>query len=349
MSDPHFSIVIPTYNRLNNIQLALAALANQQNPPPFEVIIADDGSTDGTRAFCESRSEYLRYFWCGPNLGFRPHRTRNIGIAQARGKYVVLIDSDILLNPQALATHAELRQLLPDVVIIGLYHFAAEGNLEPEEVADFDQVMALVPPVISPGPPVPGLDCRSGGFYDTATPDHVITEYDGLGFFGGNQCWPTDLWWTLGGQDELMPSGMGEDAEMGQNMRVNQIPVLQYAPVWGVHYHHPRDMKKSRELVQKSILHIDKKYGIGTYAARTQSETDPREMNLSLWYTKRQEAIPVRIADEHTVYAIDGTREHYVGLPEPFWLELLGFSPEDVQKVDAEFLSTLKNEGVIQK
>lgn len=360
-----FSIVIPTYNRAHNLELTLAALEAQREAPTFEVIIADDGSTDNTRDLIinlSHKSSYeLRYIYCGPNLGFRPNRTRNIGIAQAKFPYVVLIDSDIMLNPDALHEHARVREAFPDLVVVGLYHFAAqqaEEDLTPEKVREsFDNVLKLVPPVISKAPPVPGWDCRIDGYVDTLDPSNIITQYDGLGFFGGNQCWPVKLWWGLGGQDEMMPSGMGEDAEMGQRMtgRINgeqmrdPVPVLQYKPVFGVHYHHERNVNQSRKLVEQSIAYIDRKYGIGTFAKITDPETDPRDMSNSVWYTRKQDAMLVRIEDEPTVYAITGDKTHYVGLTSPSWFTILDFQPRDVVIIDRSFLDGMNYMGAIQK
>ncbi|MHA2064305.1 MAG: glycosyltransferase [Candidatus Thorarchaeota archaeon] len=350
-----FSIVIPTYNRLNNIKLVLAALDSQVEPPEFEVIISDDGSTDGTRDFCNAfainYSFPIIHQWCGPNNGFRTARTRNIGVAQARAGHVILLDSDVLLNPDASREYAIAVDAQPEIVIVGMYHFAPSHSLTPEDVkTDFNKVKNLVPDEKSKGPPVPGIDCRVDGFHDNVISDNIITEYDGLGFFSGNICWPVDLWWLLGGQDEKMPSGMGEDAELGQRMRKLKVPVLQYEPVWGVHLPHKRDVVESQRLVQHSIAYIDRTHGVGTYDAITDPETDPREKDLSVWYTRIQGASIVKLEDNDTVYAVDGMSKHYVGLPDPWWLELLDFDFEkDIQIVEQEFLDARENMGTIRK
>lgn len=347
-----FSVIVPTYNRLSNLKLTLAALEAQINPPEFEIIISDDGSIDGTGEYIANfKANYsfpITYQWCGPNLGFRPHRTRNIGVAQANYPYILLLDSDVMLNPQALYHQQLARKQHPDLVITGMYHWAKAGPLIPEEVLDnFDTVMRLVPDVLA-SPPNHGMDARMDAFHDSLDPQNIITEYDGLGFYGPN-CWPRRLWWEMGGQDELMPNGMGEDAELGQRMRLAKLPVLQYAPVWGVHYHHKRDVARRTRMVQKSIAYIDEKYGIGTFAEATDPETDPREMNLSIWYTRKQKATLVKKENDPTIFALNGTSEHFVGLPEPFWIELLGFTMVDVKIVEPDFFNGKKYEGNIMK
>lgn len=353
-----FSIIVPTYDRLSNLQLMLAALEVQKDAPEFEVIISDDGSTDGTRTWMTDiiRVEYfknftLRYFWCGPDLGFRTSRTRNIAIAQVNYDHIILIDSDVMLNPDALRHHALLREAHKDLIVVGMYHWADNTPLTPEQVMDsFDNVMNLVPDGPSAGPPNPGIDARIEGFHETFEDRHIITEYDGLGFFSGNISWPTELWWRMGGQDEMMPSGMGEDAELGQRMKAAKLPVLQYAPIYGVHYHHERDIAWRQRAVQKSIAYIDEKYGIGTYDAATDPETDPREKDLSIWYTRRQHAQLVKKVNDPTIFAVDGTEQYYVGIPAPFWIELLGFSMKrDVKMVADDYLDDKKNMGNIRK
>lgn len=352
-----FSVVIPVYNRLKNLSLCLAALQMQHNPPQFEIIIADDGSTDGlynhygqdSVILCDNNIRVpIRYISCGPHNGFRPHRTRNIGIAQARHPYTILLDSDVLLNREALRLHKELRDSNPSVVVIGMYHFAESNQLTYDAILeDYENVRKLVPDRISAGPPTAGWDCRREGF--TEDKNKIIIDYDGLGFFGGNQCWPVELFWKLGGYDEGMPSGMGEDAELGQRMRLAKLPVLQYAPVYGIHLPHERDITESQKLVQKSIHYIDKKYGIGTYATLTDPVTDPREKDLSLWYTRASEAIIVKKSDELTVFAVDGTRKWYVGIPSPDWLDLLEFSFADVKTVGDDFFKGMTYQGTIRK
>lgn len=352
-----YSVIIPTFNRLDNLKLVLAALEAQQESPDWEVIISDDGSTDGTRDFFKHYSGNYRfpikYQWCGPNLGFNTSRTRNIGMAQAEGKWAILLDSDVLLNPRALHYHIAVREAHPNIVIIGLYHFAEKGALTEEQVrTDYSHVMALVPDVKSLAPPVPGWDFRTDGFHDTFEADKIIneTQYDGLGFFSGNISWPIDLWWQLGGQDEKMPSGQGEDAELGQRMKANKVPVLEYKPIYGIHLPHFRDTAKNQRLVQESITYIDSKHGLGTYAKLTDPETDPREKNLSIWYTRKQGAIIVKKVDEPTVCAVMHDRRHYVGLPKPWWINHLGFNVEtDLRVVDDAFFGGMENMGVIQK
>src|SRR5229473_2593691 len=82
---PYFSVVIPTYNRLDMLHRVLDALAAQEDAPEHETIVIDDGSTDDTdRAMSQRRGIIFR---TQPNGG--PGRARNHGVTLASGKFVV--------------------------------------------------------------------------------------------------------------------------------------------------------------------------------------------------------------------------------------------------------------------
>lgn len=110
-----FSVVIPTYNRLPILRKCLCALEEQEfcaradesdHVAGYEVVVVDDGSTDGT-------VEYLR-----ANAHDYPHlrlveakhggaaSARNRGVLDARGDVVVFIDSDLVVEPDFLRAHA---------------------------------------------------------------------------------------------------------------------------------------------------------------------------------------------------------------------------------------------------
>jgi len=85
-----------------------ARSALEQEPPPLEVLVCDDGSTDGTQAAFEdweAREPRLRYVRVEPNRG-TPGPVRNIGAAKARGDWVALLDDDDRWLPGKLAAQA---------------------------------------------------------------------------------------------------------------------------------------------------------------------------------------------------------------------------------------------------
>src|SRR5262249_38969879 len=95
------TVVIPTYNRREARRETLEGLVRRDYPQErWQVLVVDDGSTDGTgdavRNWAEGRSlsvEYLEQ----PNSG--PAAARNRGAAAARGRVLIFIDNDILVEP----------------------------------------------------------------------------------------------------------------------------------------------------------------------------------------------------------------------------------------------------------
>ncbi|HEY0791748.1 MAG TPA: glycosyltransferase family A protein [Chthoniobacterales bacterium] len=99
---PLFSVVVPTFNRKHLLQRALQSVM-RQSCQDFELIVIDDGSTDGTEAMVTgfSRVRYSRQQNKGPGAA------RNLGWEQATGDYLAFLDSDDLWFPWTLTTFAQ--------------------------------------------------------------------------------------------------------------------------------------------------------------------------------------------------------------------------------------------------
>lgn len=95
MSHPRFSIIVPVYNRPQEVQELLESLT-RQSCKNFEVIIVEDGSSIRCDAVVEKYSDRLtiRYLY-KPNSG--PGPSRNQGFAMAQGDYFIVFDSDCIL------------------------------------------------------------------------------------------------------------------------------------------------------------------------------------------------------------------------------------------------------------
>lgn len=88
-----FSVIIPVYNRRDEVASLLESL-QAQTVRNFEVIIVDDGSTEPCGGECEPYGEFVRYYW-KENEGRSP--ARNYGMERARGDYFVFFDSDCVI------------------------------------------------------------------------------------------------------------------------------------------------------------------------------------------------------------------------------------------------------------
>ncbi|MBR5745018.1 MAG: glycosyltransferase [Muribaculaceae bacterium] len=99
---PRFSIIIPVYNRIDEVDDLLKSLA-AQTAKNFEVIIVEDGSTDPCKTTVERYSDSLdvKYFF-KENEG--RSIARNYGMERASGDYFILFDSDCVIPPEYFAT-----------------------------------------------------------------------------------------------------------------------------------------------------------------------------------------------------------------------------------------------------
>jgi len=101
MKTPFFSVIIPSFNRRAMLKIAVASVLNQSFSD-FEVIVVDDGSTDGTRSCVESIGDPRIIYLYQHNRGVSGARNR--GIALARGQYIAFLDSDDRFRIDKLAT-----------------------------------------------------------------------------------------------------------------------------------------------------------------------------------------------------------------------------------------------------
>ncbi|HEX7191023.1 MAG TPA: glycosyltransferase family 2 protein, partial [Thermoanaerobaculia bacterium] len=104
----YFSVVIPTYNRLEMLMRVLKALEDQRDAPPFEVIVINDGSTDPTQNIPTMHWDLRLQFRTQPNSG--PGTGRNNGVSLATGRFVVFIGDDTVPERDFLAEHARTHR-----------------------------------------------------------------------------------------------------------------------------------------------------------------------------------------------------------------------------------------------
>lgn len=114
------SVVITSYNRQAALRETLAALGEQTLPPAqYEVLVVDNGSTDGTSALLAELSlPYpLRSFRFERNQGIAA--ARNHALRQAQGDTLVLLSDDVLVPPSFLELHLETLGRFPGHWVVG--------------------------------------------------------------------------------------------------------------------------------------------------------------------------------------------------------------------------------------
>ncbi len=107
---PIFSLIVPTFNRLPILKKCLAALEAQTLPATdFEVIVIDDGSSDGTEETLCSYSPAFRFRYLRQTNSGTGAARRN-GVSHAVGEYLLIMNDDTLLQIDALAEHLQAHQ-----------------------------------------------------------------------------------------------------------------------------------------------------------------------------------------------------------------------------------------------
>ena len=182
LMNPVVSICIANYNGIDLIDACIESVRAQDCDFPFEIIVHDDASADGSAAHIRSRHPDAKLIKSTENVGFCVANNRMAAIAQ--GTYLLLLNNDAELEPGALsALHAEASRL-DCPAILTLPQFALDSG----ELVDRG---CLLDPFFNP---IPNLD---PGRADVAM---VI----------GACLWiPTTLWRELGG----FPDWFGSIAE----------------------------------------------------------------------------------------------------------------------------------------
>jgi glycosyltransferase involved in cell wall biosynthesis len=126
MTNPFFSIIIPSFNRAHIIRRAIDSILKQIFDD-FEIIIVDDGSTDDTRIAIEKLScEKIKYTY-QENAGVCA--ARNNGVTLAKGEYLIFLDSDDWLSENYLNYYNEILTKKSYSLVLGtITYFNVSGN-----------------------------------------------------------------------------------------------------------------------------------------------------------------------------------------------------------------------------
>lgn len=259
-----YSIIIPTRNRENNLACCLMALLMQTYSPRYwEVIVADESDRMVWQVIGSYSKELnIRYFWQKAKTG-NPGPAKNIAARIAVGEALIFVDSDVILNSDALKFYDEIHAEYPEVIICGRYDWLLPMRVSPHDVAErFDRVVSNNLPnsaPIMPGP-IPGKDARWNS--KRTAKEEPVKEF-ALAMFGGNTLVPRELFERSGGYDSRVVGHGGEDCDLGWTMEEIGAQALLTEKTIGWHIHHDRPQGQNEIDVRKNIKYIDKKHGIG--------------------------------------------------------------------------------------
>ena len=160
-----FSIVVPVYNQEDYIVECLESLLSQ--PADIEILLVDDGSTDGTPRICDEYGAKDSRIKVIHSVNGGTSAARNIGAEEAKGEYLIFIDGDDMLADGCLGrVDAALRAKNdPDIVICCIERYIHEtkeilpyGGVE--EISDCADIDALAQRIAELGPEYCISTCR---------------------------------------------------------------------------------------------------------------------------------------------------------------------------------------------
>ena len=201
------SVIIPTCNRRQSLVRVLHSLDRQEKEGrPFEVIVADDGSTDDTMAaLTKSALSFSFPFDCLAQERRGPAAARNAALRRAAGRIVLFLNDDCLAAPDLLARHRAMHGRFGDSAVLGRIAWSPEIELRPE-------IRALIDHYYFP--------------YEQIS-DHENVNF--AFFITGNLSLPRAWVLKAGGFDEDFREASCEDIELGYRLYRAGLP-LRYDP-----------------------------------------------------------------------------------------------------------------------
>ncbi len=170
------SLIIPTHNRADALDLTLTHLAKQEFSGAWEVIVVNNRSTDDTDRVVCGRPFPVSLRLVHQESGSGPAVARNAGARVATGEYLIFIDNDILVNPDFLQRHLQALNSHPGYWIVGQV-----VNLPEQEQTPFGQFRKTLFPFIPPDEPVRETDAITG-----QTMSLPRADFESLGGFDEN-------------------------------------------------------------------------------------------------------------------------------------------------------------------
>jgi glycosyltransferase involved in cell wall biosynthesis len=217
-----FSVVIPTYDRLPILTKCLRALEQQDFAEPYEVVVVDDGSTDGTVEWLRSQAAEFPHvkLFCQDHQG--PSAARNLGVAQAQGDTIIFIDSDLVVTEVFLQAHAEaLRQ--------------GQMELGSDRLFTYGRVV------------------NTANFDHPTTEPYKITDFSAAYFATGNVAIGRHWLEQVGLFDTGFQLYGWEDLELGVRLKKLGLKLIKCPAAVGYHWHPAFSLDQIPNLIDREI------------------------------------------------------------------------------------------------
>ena len=222
----YLSVVIPTYNRLPILQKNLAALETQKiddnTIAGYEIVVVDDGSGDRTLTWlAENKAQLTRV-----KVFQQDHQgaaaARNLGVAKAQGDIIVFIDSDLVVTPTFLQSHA-------NALLIG------------EREQKSDRLFTY------------GAVINTNNFTNPTAEPYKITDFSAAYFATGNVA-IARKWLEKAGLFDLGFQLYGwEDLELGVRLKKLNLKLIKCPEAVGYHWHPAFDLGQIPKMIDQEI------------------------------------------------------------------------------------------------
>ncbi|WP_080811506.1 glycosyltransferase family 2 protein [Halomicronema hongdechloris] len=220
------SVVIPTYNRQPILEKCLRAMEQQQFPDPtpvagYEIIVVDDGSTDGTVAWLTAETAQFPHVRLVQQDHQGPAAARNLGVHRAQGDYIVFIDSDLVVLPDFLQCHA--ATLVEGQARLG------------QRVFTYGRVI------------------NTCNFDDPTSEPYKVTDFSQAYFATGNVAIAKHWLLQAGLFDTQFTLYGWEDLELGVRLKQLGLTLIKCPDAVGYHWHPPFSLAQVPKLIDQEI------------------------------------------------------------------------------------------------
>lgn len=222
-----FSVVIPTYNRLPILQKCLRALEFQHLREDtvvtgYEVVVVDDGSTDGTLEWLDSHRQELSKVRSLSQDHLGPAAARNLGVEQAKGDTIIFIDSDLVVTENFLQAHA-------DALVQG------QQQLGSDRVFTYGWVI------------------NTNNFDNPSSEPYKITDFSAAYFATGNVAIARKWLEEAGLFDTRFQLYGWEDLELGVRLKQLGLKLIKCPAAVGYHWHPPFNLDQIPQMIDREI------------------------------------------------------------------------------------------------
>ncbi|MFB2921845.1 MULTISPECIES: glycosyltransferase family 2 protein [Aerosakkonema] len=222
-----FSVVIPTYNRKPILEKCLRALEYQRLGAAscitgYEVVLVDDGSTDGTLEWLSAHSAEFPHVRSFQQDHQGPAAARNLGVEKATGDTIVFIDSDLVVTENFLQAHA-------DTLMQG---YRSVGS---------DRLFTY------------GRVINTCNFNNPTSEPYKLTDFSAAYFATGNVAIARHWFSEAGLFDTRFQLYGWEDLELGVRLKKLGLKLIKCPAAIGYHWHPPFRLDQLPQLIDKEI------------------------------------------------------------------------------------------------